>query len=304
MKKFLLLACMLLLAACAPQEQAFNAPTASASIDAHAFTAVDGAELPLRSWIPAKPKAVIVALHGFNDYSNGFTHGGEYFKRRGIATYAIDQRGFGDAPGHGIWAGENNLTRDAATLVELAAKKYPSTPIYLLGESMGGAVAIMTLTQNPDLPVKGAVLVAPAVWGGHALPPFYRAVLWSSAHTLPWYELTGRGLKIRASDNIEMLRAMGRDPKVIKSTRVDAIYGLVDLMGDAYENADKLPRSVLLLHGGQDQVIPRKPIEKVASNLPDGSDVIYYEDGYHMLTRDLAGDKVLADIARWVLTRR
>src|SRR6266487_195279 len=35
-----------------------------------AFIAPDGAQLPLRKWLPkGQPKAVVLALHGFGDYS-------------------------------------------------------------------------------------------------------------------------------------------------------------------------------------------------------------------------------------------
>ena len=44
-------------------------------------------------------KAVILALHGFNDYSNAFAMPARLWAERGIASYAYDQRGFGGAPG-------------------------------------------------------------------------------------------------------------------------------------------------------------------------------------------------------------
>src|SRR5437870_7543725 len=67
-----------------------------ARFDGAAFIAADGARLPLRSWLPrGEVKAVILALHGFGDYSNAFTLPGEFWAERGIATYAYDQRGFG-----------------------------------------------------------------------------------------------------------------------------------------------------------------------------------------------------------------
>ena len=72
----------------------------SASYTTPATTSADdGATLPLKSWLPdGKPKAVILALHGFNDYSNAFKDSGEEWAKHGIATFAYDQRGFGAAP--------------------------------------------------------------------------------------------------------------------------------------------------------------------------------------------------------------
>ncbi len=51
------------------------APTASpARFTDSGFIAADGVSLPLRKWLPqGEVKAVILALHGFNDYSNAFT---------------------------------------------------------------------------------------------------------------------------------------------------------------------------------------------------------------------------------------
>ena len=86
----------------------------------------------------------------------------------------------------------------------------------------------------------GLILIAPAVWGRQSMPFSYRLALWTSAHTIRWKSFSGSGLKIMPSDNIEVLRANGRDPLFIKGSRSDAIYGLVKLMGDAYAVAPRL----------------------------------------------------------------
>jgi len=294
---------LLLLAACAPQQQAFNPVTHTATIEKETYKALDGAELPLRSWKVRKPRAIVIALHGFNDYSNAFTGAGEYFKKKHIATYAYDQRGFGKAPGRGIWAGKENLVRDVQELAVALHKQHPRTPIFLMGESMGGAVVLLAASQK-DLPISGVVLLAPAVWGNTAMPVLYQMMLWASAHTLPWYKVTGEGLEIQASNNIPMLRELGRDPLVIKATRIDAIYGLVGLMGEAYEAPPHIDEPSLLLYGYKDEVIPKKPIEEIRGRFAGAPDHIFYEDGYHMLTRDLQGKDVLSDIARWMLKKR
>ncbi len=67
------------------------------------------------------PKAMIIAVHGFNDYSNAFESTGGVFQKlpTAIAVYAYDQRGFGGAAASpGIWAGEDNLVSDLAAVRE------------------------------------------------------------------------------------------------------------------------------------------------------------------------------------------
>jgi alpha-beta hydrolase superfamily lysophospholipase len=119
--------------------------------------------------------------------------------------------------------------------------------------------------------------------------------------------LTGRGLHVLASDNLAMLRALGRDPMVLKGARIATVYGLVDLMGDALAAAPRLTAPTLLLYGAHDEVVPRQPIEDLVAHLPPDRgqrrDLAYYPHGYHLLLRDLGGAAVAGDVASWTLGR-
>jgi alpha-beta hydrolase superfamily lysophospholipase len=266
------------------------------------FVASDGSQLPVRSWLPKdiQVKAVIVALHGFNDYSNFFASPGSYLSRQGIACYAYDQRGFGGAPGHGLWPGIEAYAHDLSGFVREVRKRNPNVPLYVTGESMGGAVTIVAMTGSKPPDVDGVILVAPAVWGRETMPWYQRWLLAVASHTLPWLKVTGKGLNISASDNIEMLRSLGRDPQVIKATRIDTLYGLSNLMDEALLRAEKLQLPTLVQYGENDQVIPKKPMLQMLGKMPKTTRKAFYEHGYHMLLRDLQGEKPLADIVAWI----
>ena len=134
--------------------------------------------------------------------------------------------------------------------------------------------------------------------------PFQTALLWLGAHTVPWMTLTGPSLRIQASDNVEMLRALGRDPLVIKETRIDTIYGLANLMDAAMAAAPKLPVPALVLYGDHDQVIPRDAVLEMLRKLPAGGHppwrAAFYGTGYHMLLRDLHAATVTRDVVHWI----
>jgi len=281
-----------------------------ARFDGGAFIADDGARLPMRAWLPAKGhvKAVVLALHGFNDYSNAFEGPGMAWEDAGIATYAYDQRGFGEAPERGRWVGAWRLAQDLAEASRLLKARYPDKPLTIVGESMGAAVAIAGVTGtagagNPT--ADGYILMAPAVWGRADMNLFERAALWMTYRLAPGWTLSGQSLRILASDNIEMLRALGRDPLVIKATRVDTISGLVDLMGLALESGPKFDERALLLYGAHDEVIPEAPVRQFMASLPAAGmgrrRIAYYKNGYHMLARDLEGSLVIADMQSWLL---
>jgi alpha-beta hydrolase superfamily lysophospholipase len=169
---------------------------------------------------------------------------------------------------------------------------------------MGGAVALAAMNDQA-LAVEGIVLVAPAIWSRNSMPFYQRWALWLAAHTMPSRELTGEGLDLHPSDNIEMLRAMGRDPLVIKATRVDVLYGVTNLMDAAASTDDVYPGRMLIQYGMKDDIIPLEPTCQWLNSLAAGNEshrqILIYKNGYHMLTRDLQADVVLDDLAQWIL---
>ena len=169
---------------------------------------------------------------------------------------------------------------------------------------MGGAVTIVAMTGNNPPGVDGVILVAPAVWARETMPWYQRWLLAVTSHTVPWMELTGKGLRVSASDNREMLRSFGSDPLVIKATRIDTMYGLTNLMDEALARSEGLRVPTLVQYGKNDQVIPKEPTFLMLEKMPAGARKAFYGEGYHMLLRDLQAEKPLADIAAWIADHR
>ena len=304
-----LIFCLILVTGCSPRfSPAHNPALASPQLSETSFVSFDGTELPLRTWQPPggmdAVRFIFIAVHGFNDYSNFIKNSALYFSNYNIAVYAYDQRGFGNAPVRGRWSSTEVMAQDLKTLIRLLTQKYPGLPIYVLGHSMGGAVVIQAMAGGSHPVVAGAILVAPAVWSRATMPFYQTGALWLVAHTIPWYTVTGEILDRKACSNPEALRELGRDPLVIKETRFDTIYGLQNLMDAAYANADRLNLKTLVLYGRHDEIIPPKPVFDVFKRFPPRSVVhkqlILYENGYHMLLRDLHAQDVMADIIAWI----
>jgi alpha-beta hydrolase superfamily lysophospholipase len=274
------------------------------------FGAEPGFAGPWRHWQPenapsktpsAGPKAVILALHGFNDYSNAFQAFADFCIERNIAVHAYDQRSFGATAKRGIWPGVKPLVDDLHDAIARLRRIYRDRPLYVLGESMGGAVTILAATDDRPLDADGLILSAPAVWGGPHMNGFYRLTLWLTSTIAPGWTLSPSGLEIWPSDNIEMLRVYSADPLVIKRTRTDAIAGLVDLMDQALEAAPELEQEILLLAGDKDQIVPTGALEDFKSRLdPTNVTSVRYPEGFHMLLRDLQRANVYADIDAWI----
>lgn len=290
---------VIFVAACAsPNVQHLGDPVRPPVLHKDRLQTSDNAVLPVKAWTANNPDVILLGLHGMNDYSKTFAMAGPWFARHNVSLYAYDQRGFGAAPQPGIWPGTRALARDADEMIATLRARHPDTPIYILGVSMGGAVAL-TRSARGTQDVDGLILIAPAVWGWSAMNPFYKATLFLAAHTVPAKSFTGESLDILPSDNIEMLRDNYNDPLMIIETRTDAIYGLVDLMETGYQSAHQQKTPTLVMYGDKDEIIPRAPIADILARMPDAQ-LRTYRDGHHMLLRDLQAEKVWSDILSWV----
>ncbi len=296
------------LGACAPMvlhqltpEVGFQGPR----LEEHDVVSFDGARLGLSRWDVAQgePWAVIVGVHGMNDYANAFHLAAPIWAAQGIATYAYDQRGFGRSPERGVWAGDALMTEDLRTVVALVRARYPHAIIAVAGESLGGAVAIEAFASDRPPDADRLVLLSPAVWGWSSQPLAYKTALWLAAH------LAGSKVfnppdfvarHIAASDNTPELIAMGRDPLMLWGARSDTLYGLVGTMQKAWSSTGSLHTPTLYLAGAHDQIIPLQPTRQAASRLPPGDRTGYYVHGWHLLTRDTEGPMVSADIAAFL----
>ena len=303
---------LLLAAACTPVVIAAGPAVTAPAVTEDALVMPDGARLPLRRWLPeGPPRAILLALHGFNDAAGNFmAESAAPFTAAGLAVYAYDQRGFGAAPHSGIWAGAATLAADAAAAARLIRARHPGLPLVMLGESMGGAVLVLAATGAAPPPADGYVLMAPAFWGREDMPAVMRWGLWLASRTIPLVGFPGTAGGIMASDNEEALRRWSRDPQTIKITRVDAASGLVDLMDAAVAAVPACCRTalhpgaapVLVLLGAKDKIIPTRVARRVVQGMRAGraERVAYYPDGWHLLLRDLQREVVARDILAWL----
>jgi acylglycerol lipase len=309
MKRILVTFLALTLAGCTPlmvQQPLKPAATfAGPRLEDDWVVSFDGARLGLKHWEPAdqQPWAVIVGLHGMNDYSNAFHLAGPWWAEHGIATYAYDQRGFGRSPERGVWAGDELMTEDLRTVVALVRQKYPNAIIAVAGESMGGAVAAEAFASDRPPAADRLILLSPAVWGWKEQPLPNKTLLWFAANFTAGkvYEpprwLTSR---ITPTDNRAELIAMGHDPLMIWGARSDAIYGLVSMMQRGFDAVGRAPVPTLYLHGKHDQIIPDNAAYGAAARLKPTDRSANYARGYHLLLRDRQAKNVWEDVAAFI----
>ena len=158
------------LSACAPTIAKMGLEHRAPAIEGDRYVTRDGLRLGLTHWDAEHPRGVIVALHGMNDYAHAFALPAPWWAAHGISTYAYDQRGFGRSPNTGLWPSAAVMRQDLGDFVSVVRARLPGVRLVVLGESMGGAVAMTAFASNDPPAADGLVLVSPAVWGDTAMP--------------------------------------------------------------------------------------------------------------------------------------
>jgi acylglycerol lipase len=268
------------------------------------FTAagIGGIELYAQGWLPeSTPRGVIVVAHGLAE------HGGRYetlageLVRHGYAVYAIDHRGHGRSSGPRANIDRfSHLVSDFCAFTGKCARQHLDTPVFMLGHSMGGAIAFASALRVQHT-LRGLVLSAPALATDTKLPVLQEMLVRLLSVVAP----NAGALALPAS-------AVSRDPDVVARYEADPLVHhkkvpartLVELLGAMQgfpAQAPKLRLPTLILHGTADKLVPLAATRPVYQAFGTRDRVLKLYDGlYHEVFNEPERETVTADLFRWL----
>jgi len=269
------------------------------------FAGVLGRGIFWRSWIPdgAPAKAVIVLVHGLGEHSGRYGHVVARLVAEGYAVYAADHRGHGRSDGSRAFIEDmDNVVADVDTLVDRAVAAQPDVPVFMLGHSMGGLIALRYALAHQDR-LAGMILSA--------------ALAQLDAVPKP-LELVGRALSVIAprAPLIAIDPALvSRDPVVVEAYRSDPLvhHGKVPArtaaqLADAVERfpatVDAITVPTLILYGTADGLAPPAGSVMLGERISAADKAVTaYEGLFHEILNEPERDAVLADIVAWLGAR-
>ena len=284
----------------------------SVSVDEQAFQvmetsveSIDGASIFVRYTAPDNPRGVILFIHGYGDHSGRYTHVLKHLSDSGFATVAPDHRGHGKTAAlMGYVERLDAIVDDLFLLRELAAQRFPEVPVFLMGHSMGGLLAILHM-QRYQVGIAGAILMAPAVLVPKDIPGIMVALsgffsfLSPRLPVQPFFDVS------KATRLPEMQEELGADPLVYKG-RIRARTGYEMLWGmrRALAGLHRITVPILVLHGGDDMRVAPEATDLVFEGVssPDKEKHVFPE-AYHELMHDPDTDHVLAVVRQWLERR-
>mmetsp|Transcript_6986 Transcript_6986/g.30603 ORF Transcript_6986/g.30603 Transcript_6986/m.30603 type:complete len:237 (-) Transcript_6986:6302-7012(-) len=120
-----------------------------------AFDGWDGEVRFWRSWKPSEDKEVkgsVIVVHGLHGHSGRYEHLAKLLVSHGYSVFSFDAQGHGRSPGaRGHLKSLEGLLTDLSKFHSIVAAQETGKPVYALGHSLGGMIAILgSLTVELD----------------------------------------------------------------------------------------------------------------------------------------------------------
>ncbi|MPZ66264.1 MAG: alpha/beta fold hydrolase [Pseudonocardiaceae bacterium] len=254
-----------------------------------------------QGWLPDDdPRAVVVIVHGLGEHGGRYDHVGQHLAGAGFACYAADHCGHGRSQGRRANIGRmDRIVDDLAEFVGFATAHTPGVPVFVLGHSMGGLIALQYATGEPA-ELTGLVL------SGAAVQVAVGSSLMRSVARLLSAVTPNLGVLTLPPEHLS------RDPEVVAAYRTDPLvhHGKVPARTGAEilattqalpERLDRLRIPVLILHGVEDRLVSPAGSRMVHQRIATEDRTLRLYDGlHHEIFNEPEQDQVLDDLIGWL----
>ena len=266
--------------------------------------AADGARLFRRSWLPANPQRVLVAVHGFAEHSGRYDHVGAWFAARDFAVHSYDHRGHGRSDGErGHVDSFSQLLDDLESFLDLVRREHPELPLVLMGHSLGGlVVATLLVERKPDL--LGAVVSAPPLELGPGVSKLRLRFARGARRFAPRLRL-GAGIDSKdLTRDAKVASAYDDDPLVFKRATASFAAEALETISRTGGAGMHVQIPLLMLHGEADRLCPPRGSRAFHGQLRGaGHRLRVYPMLRHEILNEPEQEQVFEDVLGWVQER-
>lgn len=296
-----------------PKASSAEKPVSVERINRDSYKAFDKAKkvrrgnAPCMAWVSQDKtcRAVLLCVHGLGLHKDTYEPFGKRMAERGIYTYAIDVRGFGDfmaAKGREQVDFDGCLSDVRQSLIAIRrANAERKVPVFLLGESMGGAIALRVTSMYPEL-VDGLISSVPAgdrfKQGQTSLKVALRFL---KDPNKPFN--VGESVIERATDKPELREAWSKDPLARMNISPKELIQFQLFMNQNHESARLIKdRPVLIVQGCQDKLVkPAGTVELYNELSTRDREIVLIPNAEHLIFEENQfNDEVIDKVSGWI----
>lgn len=247
------------------------------------------------------PWAAILAVHGLGFHKETYEKLARRMAKLGVSTYALDVRGFGvyrDQPKVDF---EQTFV-DIKEALENIRAAHPGMPIYIMGESMGGSIALQSAARYPGL-VDGVISSVPAGNTRYTIPTVFKIALVGLLKGPNAQFDIGEIVAKNATDKPALQQKLLNDPRGRRRLRVKDLFAFRNLMAQNRKAARKLDKTpTLLVQGYRDKLVHPKNTIKIFNEVKtlDKNLVVVGQSSHLVLEEGQFTDYTFDTVASWM----
>ncbi|MFW5967657.1 MAG: alpha/beta hydrolase [Persicimonas sp.] len=271
------------------------------------FESFDDEKLFWQSWEPDEgaERGVVALMHGFGEHSSRYDHVAGALCRAGYGVMAIDARGHGRSTGRRAHVAQfGHYVQDLDQLVERTAARWPDLPLFCLGHSNGGLIALMYALEKPE-DLAGFIVTSPMC--RLALKVSAPKAVTGKVLSTVWPTLTmANDIDPKKLSHIDrVVEAYERDPLVLKVVSARWFTEATRAQDELFERAPQLNQPFLFLIGGSDQIVDPSAAEEVFHRMTSGDrQMEVYPRLFHEILNERSWEEVVRRLLDWLEEHR
>ncbi len=272
--------------------------------DEGSFEGIGGRKIYFQLFKASKHNTVIIIVHGVGEHSGRYTFPVEYFVDKGIAFYGLDHRGNGKSEGkRGHVEKFSDYISDLKSFVDIVKKREGEKRYFLLGNSMGGLIALRYIEEYPE-GIDGLIIASPLLKVEEEASKYKVFLRETFSKYLPKFIMTNEVDPYFLSHDREVVKKYINDRLVHNKVSARWLTEIIFAVKEAHEKANNIKLPILLMHAGSDKVVSvdgsREFFGKLGS---EDKNLIIYKGAYHEIMNDIERNSVFSDMEKWLKPR-
>lgn len=265
------------------------------------FTASDGTSLYYEWWLPDAPKAILVVVHGLGDHSGRYGPLIRFFAQHNIGVCLYDMRGHGRSGGvRGHFDRMQTLLSDLAVFLKLIQQRSTDVPLFLIGHSFGGLVALNYVVRFSKQ-VAGLLLSSPCIKPLVEIANWKKALSRKAHRFLPRLKVDGKIDPHMLSHDPDVVSRYMEDDLVVRQFSVKVGHELLKAVDIVMALAPRIYVPSMFMHAGEDAICDKQATRQFYSRVSVGCKTFrVFENMYHELFNEIGKDEVFATMLGWI----
>jgi len=250
------------------------------------------------------PRAVVVVVHGIAEHGGRYDHVASALTAAGFGCLRVDLRGHGRSAGRRVYVERfDEYVGDTLAGVRFVRDRQPGVPIFALGHSMGGLVAILLALDHPDT-LAGLALSSPGLRAKVHIPAWKDALGRIMSRLVPTLAIPTGIPPTSVSRDPAVVKAYQADPLVTTKATARWYTEYLAAQARAMGDAPRLRTPTLMLVAGSDVLVDPEASQAFFDGLGAQDKTFQpYPDLYHEVFNEPERDAVIADLLAWLRER-